>query len=228
MAKARNWAGLSDGQRKRYISAGRTGTLTGRKGLTPAQVKAYYEKGGNLSSARGHKEEITAPRKTALKAATGNVTKQEKQTLKTWRKSRNYPTWLPRSNEVMRDDVAAALSLLGTAPRNWKTLVVRENTDGSGTYSVVVVTKRGARRSTELPDREAVKEFASLLKNTDKQGRTKTEKKDLKSQWYNANGQIYEFDVSFIYLSELGPSGNETDVVKLPTAGRALPKRKSK
>jgi hypothetical protein len=224
MAKPRNWAALSDGQRKRYVSAGRTGTLTGTKGLTPAQVKKYYERGGSLSAGRGHKEEIRAPRKIALKASTGNVSSTERQTLKQWRKSKNYPDWLPRSNAVMRDDVAAALSLLGTQPKNWKSLVVRENTDGSGTYSVIVTTKRGATRTTELPDKEAVKEFAALLKNQSQQGRTKKEKQELVDPWAGT-----AFDVNFVYSLDMGGEKQAIELNTMKVTGNALPtKRKTK
>jgi hypothetical protein len=122
----------------------------------------------------------------------------------------------------MRDDVAGALSLLGTPPKNWKSLIVRENPDG--TFSVVVTTKRGATRTTVLPDREAVKEFASLLKNQEGQGRTKKEKQELVDPWAGSS-----FDVNFLYSLDMGAGKVGIEANRMPVTGRALPtKRKNK
>ena len=227
MAKARNWAGLSEAQRKRYVSAGRTGTLTGRKGLTPLQVQRYYESGRSLSAGRGHSEEIpTRLRKIALKASTGNVTAQDKKELKVWRKGRNYPTWLPRSNSVMQDDTAAALYLLGTAPKNWQSVVVKDN--GDGTFTVLVTTKRGAKRATVLADREAVGELARLIRNPVEKGRTKLEKRDLENAWLNSSGEQWSFSASFPDTDLVSMAPTEINIQNLPTSGSALPKRKRK
>lgn len=48
MARTRNWAGLSQGQRSRYERYGR------KQGWSETQTEAYYSSGGSLTAARGH------------------------------------------------------------------------------------------------------------------------------------------------------------------------------
>ena len=196
MAKTRDWSGLGEAQRNRYIIAGRTGTLTGRKGLTAAQVRKYYESGKDLSGGRGHAGERVARevKPLALRAAIGADTTQDRKLLSDFRRSRQLPAWLPKDKSKMSDSTAASLAIIGTAPRNWKNVQVTYN-DDTKSYSVLVTTKRGAKRTTEL-DREGLREFGRLMKNPTSLGKTKAEQKSLKNQWTRTNGAPWDFKVN--------------------------------
>lgn len=238
MAQARNWAGLSEAQRKRYVSAGRTGTLTGRKGLTPAQVRKYYETGGDLSAGRGHTEQLAAPRQATLRqsdrelyanlppAEARRLIAADQKELERFRRSRTFPAWLPRNNQTMRNDTAAALSLIGTPPRNWRTVDINRNENGS--YTILVTTKRGRKVATIVADYDALQEFGSLLRNPVAMGRTATEKRNLKNQWTRANGKPWQIDVSMPVDTDpisMAPSVN--DAKTKPTTGKALPRKRA-
>jgi len=51
---AAKWENLSASQRARYLSAGRSGRLTGKAGLSAAQTRRYYLNGGLMAGGRGH------------------------------------------------------------------------------------------------------------------------------------------------------------------------------
>lgn len=238
MAKSRNWTGLSEGQRRRYVSAGRTGTLTGRKGLTPAQVRKYYESGGSLSAGRGHAEELAAPRTATLRQSDRELYEglpaaerrrrvaQDQKELERWRRSRTYPTWLPKNSQTMRNDTAAALSLIGTPPRNWRSVDIKRNENGS--YSVLVTTKRGRKVSTILSDYDSLQEFGSLLRNPVAMGRTATEKRNLKNQWTRANGKPWNIDISIpVDTDPISMAPTPNDAKTKPTRGKALPRKRA-
>jgi len=227
MANTRNWSGLSEAQRKRYVAAGRTGTLTGKKGLTPSQVQKYYERGGDLSAGRGHREDVARKvRKPALRSAVGAETDADRKALERFRRSTTFPTWLPRNKNVMQDSTAAALALIGTPPRNWKNVQITRNEDTGG-YSVLVTTKRGRKVATELQNREALSQFSQLLRNPTAMGRTNAERATLRRQWTRANGQQWEIDV------EMPPDTDPISMApinsnprSMPTTGKAIPKKK--
>jgi len=238
MAKARNWSGLSEAQRKRYVSAGRTGTLTGKANLTPQQVRKYYESGGDLSAGRGHAKPNSAPRAATLRQSNKDLyeglsnaeatrrIREDQQALRRWRRSRAYPKWLPRNNEVMRDDVAAALSLIGTPPKNWKNVDIRRNDDGS--YSVLVTTKRGGKKATLLPDYEALQEFGLLLRERENLGRTRTEKANLKAEWNRANGKPWSISVDIPTDTDpVSMKPTQSDAKTMRTTGKALPRKRA-
>ena len=175
------WEALSDAQRLRYVRAGRTGTLNGRKGQTEAQVKRYYLSGKSLTAARrGRKsKEVTAQRARAstsvkppgkdevMQAQQGTIDDATKQLLQDWRKSKLYPSWLPQSQAIMGDDVAAILASIGSPPERWESVRFIFESDGSVT---MVVQRKGRNQYgkpkpivVRLPDRDAAAETGKLL-----------------------------------------------------------------
>lgn len=181
------WESLSDAQRLRYVRAGRTGTLNGRKGLTEAQVKRYYLSGKSLTAARrGTKsKEVTAQRaratgiktpgkREALQAQQGTIDDATAQVIKDWRKSKLYPSWLPQSGELMGDDVAAILASIGSPPERWESVRFIFESDGSVT---MVVQRKGRNQYgkprpivVRLPDRDAAAETGKFLAATNYPG----------------------------------------------------------
>lgn len=223
MAK-RDWSKLSDSQKKRYLGAGKSGTLTGTPGRTPAQVRKYYEGGGDLSFGRGHAPKGAAPRKVTGRVTKGLGTTEDLKELANWRK-RSAPDWIPKNNATMKDDTAAALSLIGVRPSSWKTVSIRQNPEGD--FTMTVTTKRGVTHVVILPDRDSVSEVSRLLKNPDKLGKTKKENKTLQQSWTKANGEPYAIEVE-IY-GYVDPKASAPDL-NVPTKkeGQALPRKKRK
>jgi hypothetical protein len=192
--------------------------------LTEAQVRRYYESGKGLQAARGHQDELRPPRQATLRLATGGRKEKDIKSIQKWRKGPTYPTWLPKSNEVMRDDTAAALALLGTAPRNWKDLVVSENPDG--TFSVLVTTKRGAKRSTILADRNSKNELARLIRSPQGQGVSKSEQRRLNRDWTRGDGSPWSFRVILPDTDMISFTQKELDLQKLPQTPGAIPRKR--
>jgi hypothetical protein len=125
----------------------------------------------------------------------------------------------------MRDDTAAALSLIKTVPKNWRSVDVSRNENGS--YSVLVTTRRGAKHATLLPDYSSVQEFGSLLKNREAQGRTATERRNLKTQWVKANGTPYEISIKMSLgydTQSMAPSPSDAKIK--PVMGKAIPRKR--
>ena len=221
MAK-RDWSKLSDSQRKRYVGAGKSGTLTGTPGRTAEQVRKYYEGGGDLSFGRGHAPKGAAPRKVTGRVTKGLGTTDDLKQLAAWRK-RNAPDWIPKNNATMKDDTAAALSLIGVKPSSWKRVSIRQNVEGD--FTMTVTTKRGITHVVILPDRDSVSEVTRLLKTPNKLGKTKKENATLEQNWSMANGEPYAIEVEvFGYVD---PKASPTDLT-VPTKkqGQALPRKK--
>jgi hypothetical protein len=107
----RNWEALSAGQRSRYERHAR------REGISPDEIRRYYESGGSMSAARGHaqtperperaqaqperhREYLRSPRrggKTMLVLTTGGVTEvphlsktERTRVAKHWNAVRHY------------------------------------------------------------------------------------------------------------------------------------------
>ena len=164
---AAQWNALSDAQRKRYISAGRSGRLSGTPGLTAAQARSYYLSGGSLQAARGkhppRADKRTAPPQAALKAAQrGEATPRQLEQLRTWQR-RRAPKWIRESN--LSEDTAAIVANAGLSPAYWKDVQVFPREDGS--YDVYVTSKRGGpTRRFNLPDRETLSEVERLIDAT--------------------------------------------------------------
>ena len=223
MAK-RDWSRLSDSQKKRYLGAGKTGTLTGTPNRTPAQVRKYYEGGGDLSFGRGH-----APKGAATRKVTGRVTKglgttQDLKELANWRK-RSAPDWIPKNNATMKDDTAAALSLIGVKPSSWKEVTIRQTEEGD--FTMTVTTKRGVTHVVILPDRDSVTEVTRLLKNPSGMGKNKTENKNLLRNWTKASGEPFAIDV-YVIGTDDPVLVFEEDEVPTKKEGQALPRKKKK
>lgn len=220
----RDWSKLSDSQKKRYLGAGKSGTLTGTPGRTPAQVRKYYEGGGDLSFGRGHAPKGAAPRKVTGRVTKGLGTTEDLKQLATWRK-KQAPDWIPKNNATMKDDTAAALSLIGVKPSSWKTVSIRQNPEGD--FTMTVTTKRGVTHVVILPDRDSVSEVSRLLKTPDKLGKTKKESKTLQQNWTKANGEPYAIEVEIYGYVDPKAAAPSIDV---PTKkeGQALPRKKKK
>ena len=221
MAK-RDWTKLSDSQRKRYVGAGKSGTLTGTPGRTAAQVRKYYEGGGDLSFGRGHPPKGAAPRKVTGRVTKGLGTTDDLKQLATWRK-RNAPEWIPKNNATMKDDTAAALSLIGVKPSSWKRVSIRQNVEGD--FTMTVTTKRGVTHVVILPDRDSVSEVTRLLRTPNKLGKTKKENATLQQNWSMANGEPDAIEVEvFGYVD---PKASPIDLtVPNKKQGQALPRKR--
>ena len=181
------WEALSEAQRKRYLSAGKTGTLNGRKNLTQAQVRRYYLSGKSLTAARrGTKsKEVVAQRakqagarpltkQAAQQAQQGMIDDATNQLLKDWRKSGLYPSWLPDAQVLMGDDTAAILASIGSPPERWESVRFIFESDGSVT---MVVQRKGRNQYgkprpivVRLPDRDAAAEVGKWLSSTNYPG----------------------------------------------------------
>ena len=181
------WDSLSPAQRRRYVGAGRTGTLNGRKNLTEAQVKRYYLSGKSLTAARRGRssKEVTqqAARKTGAKplprsvlvdATQGELTTADDQLIRDWRQSALFPKWLPKDRELMGDDVAAILAQLNVDPARWESSTFILNPDGTVTMRV---QRRGANQfgkpkplEVTLPDFDAAVEVRDWLRKREGKG----------------------------------------------------------
>jgi len=242
MARNRSWSSLSERQKKRYIGAAKTGSLTG----TPfngtlkqreAYAKRYYEGGGDLGGGRGrHNPTGAAPRKAYLYSVFGAGDNPDAKTLegylrspdqlKEWRQSGRAPKWIPTNNVVMSDDTAAALSQIGIDPKNWKSVDIRPAPDRRS-YLVTVKSKRGATRVVNVAERDNVSQIAALLRNREKQGRTPKEMTDLYSEWENRNGKPWTIDVTIV---DTDPSSQPVVNYQPPkvTKTKAIPNKTKK
>ena len=221
---AAQWNALSETQRKRYVSAGRTGKLTGTPNLTPTQVRAYYLNGGDLGGGRGyHPEKNAAPKKATQAAMIGKTTSDQTRQLRQWRK-REAPKWLPKDQAVMGDDTAAILASIGLQPKNWKDVLITANPDGS--YTMTVTSKKSQRvRKVLLPDRDSLSEVRSLFNGTARQRvNSKKEFERLQKYWANVNGGAWQiaFDVQY------GTPTKQDNAVPTTTVGTPLPRKARK
>ena len=217
------WNALSDSQRKRYIAAGRTGSLTGTPGLSPVEARRYYISGGDLGGGRGyHAPKNAAPKVATQKSMIGTANTKDLRTLRSWRKNK-APAWIPKSNAVMGDDVAAILSQIGLQPRNWKDVQIYPNGDGS--FTMRVTSKRSDRvRDVILPNRDAVLQVRDLFNQYSREAAvsSKAERNRLNKQWQNAAGN--SFNIGFTITTD--PKAFNEPSRNLTTTGTALNRRK--
>ena len=182
------WEALSEAQRRRYLSSGRTGKLNGKKGLTEAQVKRYYLSGKSLKSARGKgpaKVVTKAPPKSAVRAAErGQATDKDRKALRSWRESSAYPSWLSKDRSVLGDDIAAILAQivnpetgLPVPPERWESLSFVVNPDGTVTMKV---QRKGGNQygrpkiiEVTFPDAQRAREALSYISRQQGQERFK-------------------------------------------------------
>jgi len=212
------WNGLSAAQRKRYIGAARTGTLTGQKITgTPKQVEAaarkYYVSGGNLGAARGHKEvprpplRLRAPSDATKAASKGKATNAQLKELERWQRD-SAPKWLRDSR--LSEDTAAILSNVNLQPQNWRSIDVYRQPDGS--VVIYIKSKKGGPdRKVTLPDDTSLREVLSLIETPGRRG--------------GGAGGGETFVRTFGY--ERAP-GNTTQKANIRRVGNALPRQRRK
>jgi predicted N-acyltransferase len=122
----------------------------------------------------------------------------------------------------LSDDTAAALSQLGTAPRNWRDVTIYPAPDRG--YLMVVTTKRGAVRTTILPDSNSLSEVGSLMKTHYLDFVDPEERARLEKEWTTKTGQQFMFNVEVRY-GKFDTFNDQPQPTK-PTTGRSLPRRK--
>jgi hypothetical protein len=169
---SRDWSNLSPAQQKRYVGAGRTGSLTGQA-ATPAQVKSFYESGALLRGGRGaHTLEAQKkyvhpvpksqrPPVGATNAALrGDATPRQLKQLETWKQKR-APKWV-RDQPGLSEDTAAFLVRANLQPKNWRDVNVYYQKDG--TVFVYIESKRGGpTRKIHLPDATVLDEVVGVV-----------------------------------------------------------------
>ena len=157
---------LSPAYRRRLLGAGIT--------------KKSYESGTDLRKARGHG--FKAPRSAAPEAAReklilGSAAPSDRREIATWRKSRTFPSWLPRDPADMDDETASILSTIYPPPdrvdalgrRNgWREVELLYLEDGR--VRVKIQPVRGNAFEVILPDRDSASQLASLLSNLNTPG----------------------------------------------------------
>ena len=220
--RRRQWSNLSTAQKKRYLSAGRTGRLNGKAGLSSRQVRDYYNRGGSLKAARGyHPPKGAASRKATLRAQGGNATPADVVDLRKWRDT--AADWIPRDRALMSDDTAASLSHIGSGPKNWKKVTIYPRR-AKGDYVMVVETKRGATYVTVLPDKESLREVGSLVRTHFKGFTSPEEEARLRKQWERASGESWNFEFYVVNTDEEVAPEVEERIERL-SPSPALPRR---
>ncbi len=240
MARPRiGWENLSDAQRARYIAAGRSGRLTGEPFLDEAQVRAYYDEGGSLGGGRGHlvydkrghtrsRPLWAAPQVPTEKAQVNLLGTQDKKALRTWRRSRRAPKWIPSSPEKLRDDVAAILSEIDVGPQRWTKVEVYPLHNGR--YALrIFIRGRDTEFLTTLPDWDAVSDLGRLLNDFSRLNlaTSKAERKRLEREWKSKTGK------NLAILVDIADTDVKSRKVEAPVAlqrpvgrPRALPTKK--
>jgi hypothetical protein len=116
MALRSGWDAKSDSYRSRLIGAGRTGKLTGDS-MTPAQVRTYWEGGGDLRGGRSHRPRPAgaAPLRATQLEAAGQGGTESWEKLERWRKkppSRGGPPdWLKDKRKWKRRPSAPSIDV---------------------------------------------------------------------------------------------------------------------
>lgn len=185
MARKRTgWSRLTKASRDRLIGAGRTGKLTGDS-LDAAQVRSYWEGGGDLASGYGHprRNPGAAPTEATARASRGLDTSDDKAALDRWRRGRSAPSWIPKSRAAMGDETAAALSRIDLPPERWES--VRFTYDAADGRFLMTVSPRGRGpdRTTYLPNHEAVGDVARFIRDPVPAGATRGQRKKLEARW---------------------------------------------
>ena len=194
MATRRAWSDLGERSRGRYLSAGRSGKLTGTAGLSEDQVRRYYESGQDLAGAYGpskysqERPRGSAPREATDRAAQYLDTPQDLADLERWR-DRTAPAWLPRNRAAMGTDTAAILSQIPNHPENWKHVQLTMLTNGR-VQMTVTPKGRGPVTIVTLPDSESMHEVTRFLRDPPKAGATSAERKRLEKQWSRAHPKV--------------------------------------
>lgn len=205
------WTKLSAAQRKRYISAGRSGRLSGST-LNETEARSYYESGASLGGARGHlvydvrghkrvRPAWAAPKDPTERAQVSLLTTKDRKLLDAWQRSRAYPQWLPRE---FRPDVAAILSEVDVAPARWRHLTIEQQPGGRYTLTIEI-TGRPTLFVTTLPDWLATSEVGSLLNDNARSAlaRNGSERAKLDRQWRSRGGNDLHIGVDITETDRL-------------------------
>ena len=182
------WAALGDAQRQRYLRAGRTGTLNGRKGLTEAQVKRYYLAGKPLVAARrGSQSKENVARVAGVSGLTkaeiaqvvtnaqeGIFTPEANALRDRYLASRAFPTWVPRDESKMSKETQVLLAQIGSPPARWATVQFLIQDDGT---VIMTVQRKGRNQfgpprpvTVRLPDVESAQEIGRWLQGARLEG----------------------------------------------------------
>lgn len=219
--KVRDWATLGDAQKKRYLGAGRSGKLTGSPGLSEAQVRRYYESGGDLSYGRGHGAVRTNIRQIAGRMSRGEDNDVDQRAVKRWRRSAERPSWIPKNDTFVRDDVAVILATIPTTPKYWKSVAIAPD-PSTGGFTMTVTTKRGVVYVVMLPDSSAVSEVATLLASREDLAQSIRERQAMSRVWNDSLGNAASIDLQV----GTDTKSREEDSSRNQSTTNALPRRK--
>ena len=145
------WAQKSKDYRARLVSAGRTGTLTGTPGLSESEVRAYWERGGDLRAGRGHKFESPSTK----------APEPSKPKPKETAKQKTAPAWIPKDLADMDNETARILSTISPGPDRWRSVELVYQTDG--TVVMTVTPKQGYAFKLVLPDSDSARQVAQMV-----------------------------------------------------------------
>ena len=172
MPSRSGWDSKSASYRSRLEGAGKSGKLSGFK-MTKAETRTYWEHGGDLRAGRSHTprpKASAAPAAPATRAGLNLTQPGDHAALLRWRRSSSFPSWLPRSDDVMSVDTAAILSQIDLASRNWAHVEFYVNGDGS--VKMTVTPKHGYQRTVILPDTSSMREVGAWLHQANMKGLT--------------------------------------------------------
>lgn len=179
------WDDLSEQYRERLISAGRSGELSGSE-LDEEESRRWWERGGEL-----HVGDRPAP----YGAAPIEPTQREQLSLggsSTWEELQEWrdrmpsrggpPAWIPNDETMLGNDVAASLSYL-SPPTEWEHVQLSFNPDRPGSGTMTVRYYDGTSESIILPDRDAMSEVGSLLRDPTSFAESTREANVLLDEW---------------------------------------------
>ena len=129
--------------------------------MTPAETRAYWQRGGDLRAGRSHtpRNVTAAPEGPTRRVLAGEGTDKDRRALSTWRTL--APSWVPRSRTFMADDTAAVLSRL-PPPDRWAHFSLYWQADGSWRMVVEMKNPRAYDREIVLPDYTAAKNVMDM------------------------------------------------------------------
>jgi len=163
------WSRLSKASRDRIISAGRGGRLTGAP-LTDQESQRYWESGGDVRAAYGHKPKRrrgAAPLNATLQASLANESSAEVAELRRWRDT-SAPKWLP-DRESMGDNTAAIISNLPN-PKTWQRVELQFTGGPSDPVVMIVTPKNGYPITVILPDTDSASEVGRMIREMNHPG----------------------------------------------------------
>lgn len=168
--------------------------------MTPTQVRAFYEGGGDLRRARGYHAKGTAeralrpahgaPRDATDRSVLGISDTADATALRKWRR-KGAPDWVPGSRSSMGDDTAAVLSRVGIHPRNWKKVRI-DPVSGTRMFTMTITPRRGYSRTVLLQDQDMVSEVTRLINHTSRASMagSAAERRRLEREWKTRGGRV--------------------------------------